>query len=75
MNPTVWPQYTNVTDRQTGQRSDRIGRTVLQTVAQKTKHNKSKQQKNTAAVIKTEQEGQHPLTGQHAANFRLLANQ
>jgi len=23
----------------------------------------------------TEQEGQHPLTGQHAANFRLLANQ
>jgi len=35
---TVWPQYTNVTDkteRQTGQRSDSIGRTVLQTVAQK----------------------------------------
>jgi len=23
----------------------------------------------------TRQEGQHPLTGQHAANFRLLANQ
>jgi len=23
----------------------------------------------------TEQEGQHPLTGQRAANFRLLANQ
>jgi len=22
-----------------------------------------------------QQEGQHPLTGQHAANFRLLANQ
>jgi len=21
------------------------------------------------------QEGQHPLTGQHAANFKLLANQ
>jgi len=38
---TVWPQYieyTNVTDRQTGQRSDSIGRTVLQTVAQKTSH-------------------------------------
>jgi len=38
--PTVWPQYTNVTDRtgQTGddrQWSDSIGRTVLQTVAQK----------------------------------------
>jgi len=39
---TVWPQYTNVTDRltdrqteRTGQRSDSIGRTVLQTVAQK----------------------------------------
>jgi len=47
IHPTVWPQCTNVTDRQdrTGQdrqtdrqtesqRSDRIGRTVLQTVAQ-----------------------------------------
>jgi len=39
--PTVWPQYTNVTDRRTGQdrqdrqRSDSIGRTVLETVAQK----------------------------------------
>jgi len=38
IHPTVWPQYTNVTDR-TGQ-TDRqwtysIGRTVLQTVAQK----------------------------------------
>jgi len=36
---TVWPQYTNVTDKQTGQTdrqlSDSIGRTVLQTVAQK----------------------------------------
>jgi len=36
---TVWPQYTNVTDRQTEQterqRSDNIWRTVLQTVAQK----------------------------------------
>ena len=32
---TVWPQYANVTDRQTDrQRSDSIGRTVLQTVAQ-----------------------------------------
>jgi len=39
IRPTVWPQYTNVTDRQTGQtdrqRTDSIGRTVLQTVAQK----------------------------------------
>jgi len=32
--PTVWPQYTNVTDRQDRQRSDSIGRTVLQTVTQ-----------------------------------------
>jgi len=32
IHPTVWPKYTNVTDRQ---RSDSIGRTVLQTVAQK----------------------------------------
>jgi len=31
---TVWPQHTNVTS-QTGQRSDSIGRTVLQSVAQK----------------------------------------
>jgi len=38
IRPTIWPQCTNVTDRQTGQdrqRSDSIGRTVLQTVAQK----------------------------------------
>ena len=35
--PTVWPQYANVTDRtdRIGQRPDSIGRTVLQTVAQK----------------------------------------
>jgi len=47
IHPTVWPQYTNVTDRQrdrqpetgqdrtelTGQWSDSIGRTVLETVA------------------------------------------
>jgi len=38
IHPAVWLQNTNVTDRQTGQdRTDRhsIGRTVLQTVAQK----------------------------------------
>jgi len=41
IHPTVWPQYTNVTDRQdrtdrqTGQRSNSKGRTVLQTVVQK----------------------------------------
>jgi len=48
IHPTVWPQYTNVTDRtgqdgqtdrqtdrQIAQRSYSIGRTVLQTVAQK----------------------------------------
>jgi len=27
------------------------------------------------AISEQEQEGQHPLTGQRAANFRLLANQ
>jgi len=26
-------------------------------------------------LLKFQQEGQHPLTGQRAANFRLLANQ
>jgi len=40
IHPTIWPQYTNVTDR-TGQtdkqQSDSIGRTILQTVAQKLK--------------------------------------
>jgi len=39
IHPTVWPEYTNVTQRQTDrqdrQRSDSIGSTVLQTVAQK----------------------------------------
>ena len=38
IRPTVWPQCMNVTDGQTGQerqRTDSIGRTVLQTVAQK----------------------------------------
>ena len=38
IHPTIWPQSTNVTDRtdrQIGQRSEGIGRTVLQTVAQK----------------------------------------
>jgi len=40
VHPTVWPQYTNVTDRQTAQteqdrqRFDSIEQTVLQTVAQ-----------------------------------------
>ena len=38
IRPTVWPQCTNVTDRQDRQtdkqRTDSIGRTVLQTVAQ-----------------------------------------
>ena len=35
IHPTVWRQYTNVTDRQNRQRSDSIGRTILQTAAQK----------------------------------------
>ena len=43
VHPTVWPQYSNITDRQTAQtgqdrqdrqRSDSIEETVLQTVAQ-----------------------------------------
>jgi len=39
IRPAVWPQYTNLTDRQTDrQRSDSMGRTVLQTVAQKSIH-------------------------------------
>ena len=35
IHPTVWPHYTNVTDRQDRQRSDSIGRSPLQTVAPK----------------------------------------
>ena len=35
IRPTIWPQCTNVTDSQDRQRSDSIGRTVLQTVAQR----------------------------------------
>ena len=38
IHPTVWPQYINVrdrTDRQDRQRSDGLGRTILQMVAQK----------------------------------------
>jgi len=34
---TIWPQYSNVTDRTDRQRSDSIGPTVLQTVIQKMK--------------------------------------
>jgi len=34
IHPTVWPQYINVTDRHDRQRSDRIGRAVLQTIVQ-----------------------------------------
>ena len=37
ISPTVWLQCTNVTDRTDRQRTDSIGRTVLQTVAQKIK--------------------------------------
>jgi len=35
INPIGWPQYTNVTDRTDRQWSDSIGRTGLQTIAQK----------------------------------------
>jgi len=35
IHSTVWPQYTNVTDRTDRQRSDSIRRTVLQTVTRK----------------------------------------
>ena len=41
--PTVWPQYINVANRQErtdSQRSDSIGRTVLQTVPKKSKRKK-----------------------------------
>ena len=40
IHPTVWPQYTNVTDRtgKTGRQPDCIGQTVLQAVAQKPRH-------------------------------------
>jgi len=34
IRPTDWSKYTNVTDRTDRQRADKIGQTVLQTVAQ-----------------------------------------
>jgi len=38
IHPAVWQQYTNITERQTNrQRSDSIGRTVLETVRPKSK--------------------------------------
>ena len=59
---TVWPQYTNVTDRTNRQterqRSDSTGRTALQTVAQKTRQtrdcNMSTEDILTGAVVDTE---------------------
>ena len=36
IHPAVWPQYTNITNRTDRQRSDNIGRTVSETVAQNT---------------------------------------
>jgi len=40
IHPTVWSQYTNVTDRQTDrQRSNSTGQTILQSVTQKLKQN------------------------------------
>ena len=38
IHPTVWPQYTNVTDRTDRQQSDNIGQTALQKIAQKLWH-------------------------------------
>ena len=35
IHPTVWPQYTNVTDRTDRQWSDSIEQTILQMVAEK----------------------------------------
>jgi len=39
IHPSIWPQYTNITDRTglTDRWSDSIGQTILQAVAQKTK--------------------------------------
>jgi len=39
------------------------------------KHTFTSQKKCTTIQNKHKQEGQHPLTGQRATNFRLLANQ
>jgi len=40
IRPTVWPQCTNVTDRQDRTDNGLIERTILQTVAQKTPNSK-----------------------------------
>ena len=72
IRPAVWPQYTNVTDsqgRQTDrQRSDSIGRTVLQTVAQKTNGTKERQSLYSCAEKKTH------FCGQTESNLRFYYN-
>ena len=40
IHPTIWPQYTNITDRQDRQQSESIELTILQTVAQKQRGSK-----------------------------------
>jgi len=62
LRAVVLTQYQRVTDRETDGQTDGIA------IA------------STALAIPplrrgVKQEGQHPLTGQRAANFRLLANQ
>jgi len=67
IRPTVSPQCTNVTDRQTGQdrqRSDTIGRTVLQTVAKKTKLKPTVDCKN-CSYVSAYHCAQLPYTTQH----------
>ena len=57
IHPTVWPQYTNVSDRtnrdRTGQWSDGIERTVLQTVAHqdRQRNTMNKVKKNWKTII------------------------
>jgi len=69
IHPTVWPQYTNVTDRTDRQRSDNTGQTVLQTVTQKLclQQKGHKKQIVKSAVIKT----RIPSCAKLAAQLRL----
>ena len=68
IRPTVWPQCTNITDRQTDrqgttdrQRTDSIGQTVLQTVAPK-KHSGSRHfKKSQTRMWANAQRDGHPV--------------
>jgi len=79
IHPTVWPQYTNVTDRedrQDSQWSDSIGRTILQTVAQKGSVTKRFVQKRIGHLLSVSlprmQKGESFFSGSHLLLMKVF---